>query len=77
MVKWVLNYVVISCGHFSKCVSLNISTFTKGKKRALCVQISLEFAEISKIIFCTFDMLIMMFQEKDMVCRISQAYLAK
>lgn len=50
------------------------------KKKALCVQISLGFAEINKIIhdvFYTFNMVIVMFQENDMVYRISQTCLTK
>lgn len=50
---------------------------TKEKNTALCIQINLRFAEIKLFVFCSFNMLIMMSQEKDMVCRISQTYLSK
>ena len=59
-------------------ISMNVTK--EKKKKALCVQISLGFAEINKIIhdvFYTFNMVIAMFQENDMVYRISQTCLTK
>ena len=82
MVKWVLSWIMwpfpMAVFHsVFPWISIHV---TKGKKKALGVQVSLGFAEINKVIhyiFCTFNMVIVMFQEKDVVYRISRTYLTK
>lgn len=64
--------VATSCGCFQKCVLClrMLIRVTKGERKSPVAQINLGFAEM-------FNMLIVLFQEKDMVCRIFPTYLTK